>query len=131
MRPRIKYGLKETPEGVRLCWPNQYDGLTAAEHDELEAHGPLEWLAVGSDGSVWAVFADGLGVAQVRGRKGRRLVGARPAKGPKTITTSVNLYPEQREKLTRLAADEERATGRRVTLSQVVQRLVDRAEVPA
>jgi hypothetical protein len=96
-------------------------------------HASTNWTAVGEDGSIWAGSSLRKGgiVAKVRGKGGRRLGQGRWAMDPveKKVATSISLSPRTRESLYQLADVRTKAEGKRITISDVIEELVDREAI--
>lgn len=101
---------------------------SALEEAQVWPQGEGGWVFVGADGALWAGGDAGL-IAKVRGKGGRRLSCSRPKlpADQKARTYSIQLRRPEREKLEALAQAETEKTGRRVSVSAVVERLVRHA----
>lgn len=102
------------------------EGVWAPEDTPEAAH---NWLRPAQEGEVWAGNIEkpfGL-IAKVRGKLGRIPGGNRPRIDPeaKVRTVSVQMPPAMRQHLEAVAAAMAEKAGHRVTLSSVIQGLVD------
>ena len=104
-----------------------YAGITPEEYKALVSRGVWaesgagNWTREAPDGTVWAGGEAGH-IAQVRGKRGRRLGGGRfeVPEHERRRTTSVQLSAVAKANLERIAAERTRRTGRKVTISQVL-----------
>lgn len=112
-----------------------FDDLTDRERRELVTlgvwvEGGRNWALQASDGSVWAT-ADQKGgpIAKVRGKGGRRLGSGRCPlpDDERRRTTSVQLSGVARKNLERMASEQAKATGQRVTISMVLEGMARQA----